>query len=69
MGGAWTRNVETKMHTKFYFSRQKTVVHSENIDLNIMIILKLNLGNYDTWSVAGVYLTQDNDQWRVFKAM
>jgi len=38
-------------------------VHSENIDLNIMITLKLNLEEYDTRSVGGDYLPQDNDQW------
>jgi len=62
MGRAWARIVETKMHKKFYIPRQKAVTHSENIDLNIIILLKLNLEKYETWSVAGVYLTKDNDQ-------
>jgi len=63
MGGAWARNVEMKRHKKCYIPRQMTAAHSENLDLNIMMILKLNLEKYYTWIVAGVYLTQDNDQW------
>ena len=66
MSGAWACIVETKMYKTFYIPRQKTVAHSENIDLNITMILKLNLEKYVTWSVAGVYLTQDNDLWWAF---